>query len=80
MVDLLENDRVTVDRIDGGTVFMERYAEKTIEVPVQDARAKHLLHLFAVELRRLSTKYPKILSEVDVRLSEFFQQELIDII
>lgn len=80
LVDLLENDRVTVDRIDGGTVFMERYAEKTIEVPVQDARAKHLLHLFAVELRRLSTKYPKILSEVDVRLSEFFQQELIDII
>lgn len=59
---------------------MERYAERTIEVPVQDARSKHLLHLFAVELRKLSTKYPKILSEMDVRLSEFFQQELIDVI
>ena len=80
LIDLLENDRVTVDRIDGGVVFMERFSEKTIEVPVQDTRTKHLLHLFAVELKNLTTKYPKLLSEINVKLSEFFQQELIDII
>ena len=49
-------------------------------MPVQDARAKHLLHLLAVQLKRLSGKYPKILSEMDIRLTEFFQQELIDVI
>lgn len=48
---------------------MERYSEKTIEIPVQDSRAKHLLHLFAVELKKLSSKYPKILSEMDIRLT-----------
>lgn len=47
-MDLLSSERVTIDRIDGGVVFMERFLEKTIEVPVQDARSKHLLHLFAV--------------------------------
>jgi hypothetical protein len=46
-LDLLTSERVSIDRIDGGVVFMERFLEKTIEVPVQDARAKHLLHLFA---------------------------------
>ena len=79
-LDLLGNDKVTVERIDGGTVFMERYVEKTVEVPVQDSRSKYLLHLLAVELKKLSTKYPKILSEIDIRLTEFFQQELIDMI
>jgi hypothetical protein len=74
LIDLIENDRVAVDRVEGGTVFMERYVEKTIEVPVQDSRTKYLLHLFAVELKKLSSKYPKIYSEIDVRLSEFFQQ------
>lgn len=61
-LDLLGNDKVTVERIDGGTVFMERYVEKTVEVPVQDSRSKYLLHLLAVELKKLSTRYPKILS------------------
>lgn len=79
-LDLLGNDKVAVERIDGGTVFMERYVEKTVEVPVQDSRSKYLLHLLAVELKKLSTKYPKILSEIDIRLTEFFQQELIDMI
>lgn len=74
LLDLLSSERVTIDRIDGGVVFMERFLEKTIEVPVQDARAKHLLHLFASELKRLSGKYPKILSEMDVRMTEYFQQ------
>lgn len=72
--DLLSSERVTIDRIEGGVVFMERFLEKVIEVPVQDARTKHLLHIFASELKRLSGKYPKILNEMDVRLTEYFQQ------
>lgn len=51
-----------------------------MEVPVQDARTKHLLHLFASELKRLFMKYPKLSGEINERLAEFFQQEIIDII
>ena len=80
LIDLLSSERVSIDRIDGGVVFMERFLEKTIEVPVQDTRTKHLLHLFAVELKRLSAKFPKLINEMDVRLTEYFQQELIDVI
>lgn len=47
LIDLLTSERVTIDRIEGGVVFMERFLEKVIEVPVQDARTKHLLHIFA---------------------------------
>ena len=45
-----------------------------------DVRTKGLIHLFAKSLRALSAKYPKILTEIDARVSEFFSQELIDVI
>ncbi len=80
LFDFLQKETINVERIDNGTAYIEIYKEKTIEVPVQDARTKHLLHLLAVQLKKLSTKYPKVLAEMDVRLTEFFQQELIDII
>ena len=49
-------------------------------MPVQDARTKQLIQLFATSLKKLSAKYPKILTELDSRLVEFFQEEMIDII
>jgi hypothetical protein len=49
-------------------------------VPVQDARTKHLLHLFASQLKKFTAKYPKLEGEMDSKLKEFFQQELIDVI
>jgi hypothetical protein len=51
-----------------------------VEVPVQDARTKHLVHLFAVQLKKYVEKYPKLRDECDGRLTEFFQQEIIDLI
>lgn len=80
LFDLLQSENVNVERVEGGLVQVERFTEKTVEVPVQDARTKHLMHLLASQMRKLSLKYPKILAEMDVRLTEFFQQELIDII
>ncbi len=50
-----------------------------VEVPVQDARTKHLIHLLATNYKKLFTKYPKLYDEMDSRLSEFFSQELIDV-
>ena len=80
LFDLLQNERINVERVDGGVIHLERFTERTVEVPVQDARTKHLLHLLASQLKKLSLKYPKILLEMDARLTEFFQQEIIDII
>jgi hypothetical protein len=45
-----------------------------VEVPVQDARTKHLVHLLAVQLKKYVEKYPKLREECDGRLTEFFQQ------
>jgi hypothetical protein len=33
---------------------------KTVEIPVQDARTKHLIHLLATNYKKLFTKYPKL--------------------
>jgi hypothetical protein len=47
-------------------------------VPVQDSKTKSLIHLLAVQLKKIFLKYPKLQSEIDQRLVEFFQQEMID--
>lgn len=57
-----------------GAEIVEVHSEKTVEVPVQDSRTKHLIHLLATNLKTLSAKYPKLLTEIDTKLVEFFQQ------
>lgn len=56
------------------------YKEKVVEVPIQDSRTKHLIHMLAVQMKKNFDKYPKLREECDSRLYEFFQQELIDVI
>ncbi len=63
-----------------GISTIEVHSQKTVEVPVQDSRTKHLIHMLATNLKNLSAKYPKLLTEIDSKLVEFFQQELIDVI
>lgn len=36
--------------------------------------------MLAVQMKKFTTKYPKLYDEMDKRLTEFFQQQLIDII
>lgn len=62
-----------------GIEIVEVTSSKTVEVPVQDSRTKHLIHLLATNLKNLSAKYPKLLTEIDSKLVEFFQQEIIDV-
>ena len=54
--------------------------DKVVEVPIQDARTKHLIHMLATQMKKNFDKYPKLRDECDSRLYEFFQQELIDVI
>ena len=63
-----------------GIETIEVKSERTVEVPVLDVRTKGLIHLFASSLKTLSTKYPKLYTELDARVVEFFSQELIDVI
>lgn len=58
----------------GDVVQVEKMVEKTVEVPVQDARTKGLIHLLANNYKTLFTKYPKLYDEMDPRLTEFFSQ------
>lgn len=51
-----------------GAEIVEVHSEKTVEVPVQDSRTKHLIHLLATNLKTLSAKYPKLLTEIDSKL------------
>lgn len=51
-----------------GIETIEVHSEKTVQVPVQDSRTKHLIHLLATNMKMLSTKYPKLLTEIDAKL------------
>lgn len=68
---LLQKSGVTAYNVNGFTTI-ETSTSKTVEVAVQDSRTKHLIYLLATNLRRLSTKYPKLSSEFTPELAEFF--------
>ncbi len=72
--DILQREKIQAYKTEGGAIFVSDFSQKTVEVPVQDARTKHLLHLFASELKRLFIKYPKLQGEINERVTEFFQQ------
>lgn len=76
---LLQKANVRTYNINGVETIEVR-SDRTVEVPVMDVRTKGLIHLFARSLRSLSAKYPKILTEIDSRVAEFFSQELIETI
>lgn len=63
-----------------GVVTQIETRDKVIEVPIQDSRTKHLIHMLAVQMKKYFDKYPKLKLECDERLYEFFQQDLIDVI
>jgi hypothetical protein len=76
---LLRGENITTSVVNGVVNLVET-RDKVIEVPIQDSRTKHLIHLLATQMKKNFDKYPKLREECDVRLYEFFQQELIDVI
>ena len=78
--EILKDQQIQVYKTAGDIVHLERFSERTVEVPVQDARTKHLIHMLAIQIKKFCAKYPKLQGEMDVRLTEFFQQEIIDMI
>jgi hypothetical protein len=58
--EMLKEHKINVYKVAGDVLNLETVSERTIEVPVQDARTKHLLHLLATNLKKLTLKYPKL--------------------
>ena len=79
-LDTLLRSENLVTSVANGVVNLVEAKEKIVEVPIQDARTKHLIHLLATQMKKNFDKYPKLRDECDTRLYEFFQQELIDVI
>lgn len=70
---LLRDESLDVSVVNGVLNFTD-FREKVVEVPIQDARTKHLIHMLAIQMKKYFEKYPKLREECDVRLYEFFQQ------
>ena len=43
-----------------GIVNIIEYKDRVVEIPVSDARTKHLIHILAVQIKKLFEKYPKL--------------------
>ena len=56
---LLATEGLEVSVVNGIANIID-YKEKVVEVPIQDARTKHLIHLLAVQMRKYFEKYPKL--------------------
>ena len=61
LFDMLKEQKLSVFKLAGDIVHLERFSERTVEVPVQDARTKHLMHMLAVQMKKFTGKYPKLL-------------------
>ena len=73
LTQLLNSNNINVSVVNGVAHFVD-YREKVVEVPTQDSRTKHLIHMLSVQMRKYFEKYPKLRDECDTRLYEFFQQ------
>ena len=51
-----------------GVVNVIDYRDRVVEVPVSDARPTHLIHMLAVQMKKMFEKYPKLREECDARL------------
>ena len=67
-LDTLLRSENLVASVANGVVNLVEAREKIVEVPIQDARTKHLIHLLATQMKKNFDKYPKLRDECDTRL------------
>ncbi len=56
---LIRSEGVNVSVVNGIANIID-YKDRVVEVPVSDARTKHLIHLLAVQMKKFFAKYPKL--------------------
>ena len=59
--------------------FLELRADKSTEI-VQEKNTLEIIKLFAVNLKRLTDKYPQLKKELDEKIQEYYSQHIIDVI
>ena len=59
MDQLLRSENIQVSIVNGLVNVVETQ-ERVIEVPIQDSRTKHLIHMLAVQMKKYFDKYPKL--------------------
>lgn len=64
LTQLLRDENLNITVVNGVANFTD-YREKVVEVPIQDSRTKHLIHMLAVQMRKYFEKYPKLRDECD---------------
>lgn len=67
-LDTLLRGENLVTSVANGVVNLVETRDKVIEVPIQDSRTKHLIHLLATQMKKNFDKYPKLRDECDSRL------------
>ena len=60
LFEILQREKVQAYQVQGGSVYIDNFSQRTVEVPVQDARTKQLLHMLAVQFKKIVEKYPKL--------------------
>lgn len=56
---MIRSEGVSVSLVNG-LVNLVDYKDRVVEVPVSDARTKHLIHMLAVQMKKFFEKYPKL--------------------
>lgn len=56
---LIRSEGINVSLVNG-LVNVIDYKDRVVEVPVSDARTKHLIHMLAVQMKKYFEKYPKL--------------------
>jgi hypothetical protein len=56
---LVRSEGINVSIVNG-LVNVVDYKDRVVEVPVSDARTKHLIHMLAVQMKKFFEKYPKL--------------------
>lgn len=56
---LMRNEGVGASIVNG-VINVVDYRDRVVEVPVSDARTKHLIHMLAVQMKKIFEKYPKL--------------------
>lgn len=57
---MIRSENIDVSVV-GGILNLGDYREKVVEIPVSDARTKHLIHMLAVQMKKFVERYPKLL-------------------
>lgn len=71
MNSLIRSEGISTSIVNG-VVNLSTSFDRVVEVPVSDARTKHLIHMLTVQAKHWIDKFPKLRDGCDARLLAYF--------